>query len=409
MAVRNGTVNENIIYLGLLLKNSRMRSLFVFCISLLIFSCSEKYKKVNLIKLDSNSQKVIPINNLSTEFSILSQLSFREDGEVLFIHLNYFDSDPNYLFVNSLDDPEVDLVLKFDGRGPNEVGGVTDFYFHDYDSIFLIDRYRYQVSLADSSGEVLKRYRLKENDSNMPGEDSVLPWVTSKSRIFKRGRYLYIPCIPDQDPFKSQYKRNNLLIKLDLKSGDYTTLLGYPELYQTGDFWGNPDHILPSISPSDDPDFMLVSFPLADSIYKLNLKTEEMEPYFLMRSDQLDPPVFIDFKDIQSDRMIQYQYGTDYYFSFNYDPFRMLYWRVVYKKYDDESLNRIVNRKGAGKANKKYMIVYDKNLNRIGEFGLDSIPKFGGYDFIILKDGPYISVTPEDVEDEKVFQRIIIE
>ncbi|HAZ23632.1 MAG TPA: hypothetical protein DCY95_02255, partial [Algoriphagus sp.] len=234
MAVRNGTVNENIIYLGLLLKNSRMKSLFVFCISLLIFSCSEKYKKVNLIKLDSNSQKVIPINNLSTEFSILSQLSFREDGEVLFIHLNYFDSDPNYLFVNSLDDPEVDLVLKFDGRGPNEVGGVTDFYFHDYDSIFLIDRYRYQVSLADSSGEVLKRYRLKENDSNMPGEDSVLPWVTSKSRIFKRGRYLYIPCIPDQDPFKSQYKRNNLLIKLDLKSGDYTTLLGYPELYQTG-------------------------------------------------------------------------------------------------------------------------------------------------------------------------------
>lgn len=386
-----------------------MKSLIVLLISLLIFSCSEKSKMASSISLEPNSQKVIPINDLSTDYSLLSQVSFQEDGETLFIHLNYFDSDPNYLFVNSLDDSEMDLVLKFDGEGPNEVGGVTDFYFHDFDSIFLIDRYRYQVSLADSSGKVLRRYRLKENDSNMPGEDSVLPWVTSKSRIFLRGSYLFIPCIPDQDPFKSRYIKENLLIKLDLKSGDYTTLLGYPTVYQTDDFWGNPDHIIPSISPSDDLDFMLISFPLADSIYRLNLKTEELEPYFWMGSNHLDPPIFIDFKDNQSDKMRHYQLGTDYYFSLNYDPFRKLYWRIVYKKYDEESLDKMVNRKGAGKPNKKYMIVYDENLDRIGEFGLDSIPKFVGYDFIVLKDGSYISVTPEDVEDEKIFQRIALE
>lgn len=385
-----------------------MKLFRVFCISFLIFSCSDKLKVVNEIGLDPKSQKVIPINDLSTDFSLLSQVSFQENGDALFIHLNYFDSDPNYLFVNSLNDPELDLVLKFDGEGPNEVGGVTDFYFHDYDSIFLIDRYRYQVSLADSSGKVLRRYRLKENDSNMPGEDSVLPWVTSKSRIFLRGSDLYIPCIPDQDPFKSKYKKENLLIKLDLKSGDYTTLLGYPDLYQTDDFWGNPDHIIPSISPSDDPEFMFVSFPLADSIYRLNLQTEEIEPYFWMGSDQMDPPVFINFEDYQTDKMRRYQLGTDYYFSLQYDPFQKLYWRIVYKKYDDESLDRMVNRKGSGKPNKKYTIVYDENLARIGEFDLDSIPRFVGYDFIVLKDGPYISVTPEDVEDEKIFQRLIL-
>lgn len=386
-----------------------MKLFYVLNLSFLIFSCTEKRKEVKGIDLDPMSQKVIPVNDLSTDFSLLSQVSFQGNGDALFIHLNYFDSDPNYLFVNSLDDPEMDLVLKFDGEGPNEVGGVTDFYFHDYDSIFLIDRYRYQVSLADSSGKVLRRYRLKENDSNMPGEDSVLPWVSSKSRIFLRGSDLYIPCIPDQDPFKSKYKKENLLIKLDLKSGDYSTLLGYPDLYQTDDFWGNPDHIIPSISPSDDPEFIFVSFPLADSIYRLNLKTEELEPYFWMGSDQLDPPVFINFEDYQTDKMRRYQLGTDYYFSLNFDPFRKLYWRIVYKKYDDESLDRMVNRKGSGKPNKKYMIIYAETLNRIGEFDLDSIPKFVGYDFIILKDGPYISVTPEDVEDEKVFQRMVLE
>ncbi len=386
-----------------------MKLFYVLSLSFLIFSCTDKRKEIKGIDLDPMSQKVIPVNDLSTDFSLLSQVNFQEDGDALFIHLNYFDSDPNYLFVNSLNDPEMDLVLKFEGEGPNEVGGVTDFYFHNYDSIFLIDRYRYQVSLADSSGKVLRRYRLKENDSNRPGENSVLPWVTSKSRIFLRGRYLYIPGVPDQSPYKSKYTKENLLIKMDLQTGKYTTLLGYPELYQTDDYWGNIDHVHPSLSSTDDPDLILVSYPLADLIYSLNLKTEELEPYFWMGSDHLDPPVFIDFKDNQSDKMIRYQYGTDYYFSLNYDPFRKLYWRIVYKKYDAESLDKMVNRTEAGKPNKKYMIVYDENLDRIGEFDLDSIPRFVGYDFIVLKDGPYISVTPEDVEDEKIFQRMVLE
>ena len=386
-----------------------MRLFHVFCLAFLIFSCSEKSKEVSGIRLDSKSEKVIPINDLSTYAILLSDVNFQEEGEALFIHLNPFDSDPNYLFVNSLDNPEMDLVLKFEGEGPDGVGGVTDFYFQDYDSIYLIDRYRYQISLADSSGKVLRRYRLKDNDSNMPGEDSVLPWVTSKSRIFKRGRYLYIPGFPDQDPYKSQYKRKNLLIKLDLQTGNYTTLLGYPKVYQTSDFWGSVEHIIPSISSSEDPNYAFVSFPLADSVYRLNLTTEEIEPYFWMGSENIDPPIFIDFKDNQSDKMWRYQWGTDYYFSLNYDPFQKLFWRIVNKKYDDESIETIINQNRVGRPNKKFMIVYNENLERIGEFELDSIPRFDGYDFLILKDGPYISVTPEDVEDEKVFQRIILE
>ena len=282
------------------------------------------------MSLKLGGQKIIPVNDKSTNFSILSQVHFEENENPLYIHLNYFDSDPNYLFINSFDDPSLDKVLKFESEGPNGEGGVTEFYFYSCDSIFLVDRYRYLVSLADSSGEVKRSYRLKSGTSNRPDENSVLPWSTSKSRMFVRGKFSYIPCIPDKNPYEHQYKRDNLLIKLDLETGDYTTLLGYPEWYQNGKYWGEPDHVTPSSTPLDDLYKILVSFPLVDSVYLFDLRTEKIVPYFWMGSSNIESPIPINYDDNQSDKGRHFQLGTDYYFSINYDPYRKEFWRVFF-------------------------------------------------------------------------------
>jgi hypothetical protein len=338
---------------------------------------------------------------------MLSQIHLEENGNPLFIHINYFDSNPNYLFVNSLNDPTLDLVLEFENEGPNGVGGVTEFYFHSFDSIFLVDRYRYLVSLADSSGLVKKSYRLKNNDSNMPDAESVLPWSNSKSRIFLRGKFLYIPTSSDTDPFKSQYKKKNLLLKLDLETGDYTALLGYPEWYQDGKYWVGPDHVTPSITRLDDLNKVLVSFPLVDSVYLLDLKTEKMKPYFWMGSSNIESPVPIKYEDNQSDIARRFQLGTDYYFSINYDPYRKEYWRLFYKQYDEESIDKMLNRE-SGSPNEKSIIVYNENLERIGEFDFEKSWRGNGYDLVFFEDGAYFSSTPDSIEDQMIFRQLII-
>ncbi|WP_245786810.1 DUF4221 family protein [Algoriphagus aquimarinus] len=357
---------------------------------------------------ETEGSRVIPINDKSSNFSLLSQVLFKENADPLYIHLNYFRSNPNYLFINSFADPALDLVLEFENEGPNGVGSVTEFYFHSYDSIFLIDRYRYMVSLADSSGKVKQSYRLKENESNRPDEDSVLPMSTSQSRMFLMGKFLYIPCVPDTDPFKSQYKRKNLLIKLNLETGDYTTLLGYPEWYQDGNFWGGPDHMLPSISPSEDQTQVLVSFPLVDSVYMLDLKTERMTPYFWMGSSTIESPIPIDFADRQLEIGKRFQLATDYYFSLNYDPHRKEYWRVFHKKYDEESIEKILKRE-SGTPNRNSVIVYDEKLERIGEFDLDVKWRANAYDLFFLNDGVYMSATSDSIEDQLIFRQLSIQ
>ncbi|SFB19175.1 protein of unknown function [Algoriphagus aquimarinus] len=380
-------------------------------LGLALCSCSrnvEKNTSAKSMTFETEGSRVIPINDKSSNFSLLSQVLFKENADPLYIHLNYFRSNPNYLFINSFADPALDLVLEFENEGPNGVGSVTEFYFHSYDSIFLIDRYRYMVSLADSSGKVKQSYRLKENESNRPDEDSVLPMSTSQSRMFLMGKFLYIPCVPDTDPFKSQYKRKNLLIKLNLETGDYTTLLGYPEWYQDGNFWGGPDHMLPSISPSEDQTQVLVSFPLVDSVYMLDLKTERMTPYFWMGSSTIESPIPIDFADRQLEIGKRFQLATDYYFSLNYDPHRKEYWRVFHKKYDEESIEKILKRE-SGTPNRNSVIVYDEKLERIGEFDLDVKWRANAYDLFFLNDGVYMSATSDSIEDQLIFRQLSIQ
>lgn len=387
-----------------------MRNILIL-LGLALCSCNKNVEKnisAKSMTFETEGSRVIPINDKSANFSLLSQVLFKENAAPLYIHLNYSPSNPNYLFVNSFSDPALDLVLEFENEGPNGVGSVTEFYFHSYDSIFLIDRYRYMVSLADSSGKVKQSYRLKENESNKPDEDSVLPMSTSQSRMFMWNKFLYIPCIPDQDPFEHGYKRKNLLIKLNLETGDYTTLLGYPEWYQDGNFWGGPDHMLPSISPSEDQTQVLVSFPLVDSVYMLDLKTERMTPYFWMGSSTIESPIPIDFEDRQLEIGKRFQLATDYYFSLNYDPHRKEYWRVFHKKYDEESIEKILKRE-SGTPNRNSVIVYDEKLERIGEFDLDVKWKANAYDLFFLNDGAYMSEFSDSIEDQLIFRQLSIQ
>jgi len=75
-------------------------SLIILTISLGFYSCensglSSNEKKV--LSLELGDQKIIPVNDKSANFFILSQVHFEKNGNQLFIHINYFDSDPNYL------------------------------------------------------------------------------------------------------------------------------------------------------------------------------------------------------------------------------------------------------------------------------------------------------------------------
>ena len=133
-----------------------------------------------------------------------------------------------------------------------------------------------------------------------------------------------------------------------------------------------------------------------------------MIPYFWMGSLNIDNPVPIKFEDSQFEQGRRFQLGTDYYFSINYDHYRKEYWRVVYKKYDEESIDKMLKRQKGG-PNHKSMIIYNENLERIGEFDFKNNWRASGYDLFLLTDGAYISSTPDSIEDQMIFRKLILE
>ncbi|WP_297336938.1 DUF4221 family protein [Algoriphagus sp.] len=355
--------------------------------------------------LEFNEERQIPIHAKSTNFALLTQLWEDASGEAHLIRMNYFSSNPNYLFINSLNDSTLDLTLEFENEGPHGVGNVTEFYFHSYDSIFLIDRYQYRVSLADSSGRVLQSYRIKHSSGNRPDENSVLPWSSSKSRIFKVGNALYIPVIPDVDPFLTGYQKENLLVELDLISGECSSLLGFPNSYKSGEFFGGPEQIIPSISPYKALGQYLVSFPLSDSIFLLDIQTKKMKPFQWMGSRLREDLNFIDFTERQTDRGKAFQLGTDFYFSVNYDPIRKEIWRVFYKKYTEESISKMLDNQSGG-PNQKTLLRISENNTRLEEIEIPLNSKLNPYDLMVLKDGFFVSF--DSLEDRLIFKKITI-
>lgn len=382
--------------------------LTVLAILSIAFACgkpSSNVKSEGKIFLDNEGQISIPINSNSSNFSILSQVWEIDNEESYLIRVNYFDSDPNYLFINSLEDYSIDLVLDFEVEGPNGVGNVSEFYFHSFDSIFLIDRYQYLVSLADSSGKVLRSYRLKNNDSDMPDDTSVLPWSTSKARIFKIGNSLFIPGFPDSDPYFSQYQKENLLLELNLETGESSTMLGYPNSYKGGEFWGGPDHILPSISPYNDPELILVSYPLSDSIFVFDIESKKLSPFIWMGTGKKEAAVPINFDESQTDRGREFQLGTDYYFSINYNHITNEIWRVFFEHYDKESIERMLNRE-SGKPNRKLILKWIGESDTTEEMELAPELKVNPYDLLILKNGVFMSI--DSLEDVLIFKKVEI-
>lgn len=379
-----------------------MKNNCVIILILILFSSCNSEKRIKFFS-NKKSLEFLPEKDMtlilgekSSNFFMLSQ-EVEIDNDEYLIFCNPFPTDPNMIFFNNLQDSEKSFTLDFEIEGPNGVGEMTEFYFHSFDSIFIFDRYAYQLSLVDSMGIIKRKYSLRGTDGIKPEENTVISWLSNKSKPVLINNFLYIPSFPDEDPYHSNYSKENLLMELNLASGEFELTLGFPSKYRAGGFWGGPYHILPSISRSSNPNELLISFPVEDSIFTFDIKKQILKPAAYLKSSllsEMNPnPNF----SLDRQEMTNYQLGTDYYFSLLYDPYRDQYYRIANQKYSEESIQKMLNRE-PGNPNKQNLLVFDSNFNKINEFELPS--GFTGFLFFIFESGVYMVKNIDDDEDE---------
>lgn len=386
----------------------RLRKIFHFLLISLgvqIISCARALdNEWEKLKVDPKIVVSFKLDSLSSNYWPAGQIWTSKDSDEYLIHQNPFPTDPNRIFFSCLDASKNSFNLDFAVEGPDGVGYITDFYFHDFDSIFLIDRYSYKMSLVDSVGRLRKVYGLKESDGTKPDDSSVLPYSMENRKIIKIGDLIVVPAIPDMDPFESNYTSRNLILEINIENGEVKKKIGFPKSYQGG-FRGDPDHFIPSFSFFDNQT-LLVSYPIVDSIFEVDLKTNEINPKFNSESVLVRDISPANPANWGNEERITYQLAVPRHFSIIYDPYRKLFIRVSFSGFDSESVSEMIKRRPALKPRKSSLVIHDISGRVIKRFIVDS--DYNPMEILVLHRGLFIAINT-DLEDEKEYHKIIVD
>lgn len=378
---------------------------FLIFLGTLVISCdraiNEEWK---VLKVDPNIVISFKLDSLSSNYWPVGQLWTSKDGSEYLIHQNPFPTDPNRIFFSSLDTSENSFLLNFEVEGPDGVGWTTDFYFHDFDSIFLIDRYSYKMFLVDSTSKLKKVYRLKESDGTNPDDSSVLAYSMENRKIIKLGNSILIPAVPDIEPFETNYALSNLVLEVNIENGEVKRKIGFPRSYQ-GEFRGDPDHFLPSFSSLYEQT-LLVSYPIVDSIFSFDLESNELNPQFYSGSLLVNDISAADPSNWGNEQRINYQLAVPRHYSIIYDPYRKYFLRVSFGGFDSESVSEMTKRRPALKPRKSSLVFHDISGRVIERFIVEG--DYNPSEILVLQRGLFIAIKSE-LEDEKEYHKIIID
>lgn len=373
---------------------------FIFTVS----NCSDhKISKSEFLNLDFKEFITISLNNNATNSWLYHQIFDLNNGSKYMVFQNPFPMNPNRLFLNSLEEKEKNIELIFDVEGPYGVGNVTDFYLHNFDSIFLVDRYSYLLSLVDSSGKVKISYRLKKSEGNKPDEVSSLPFTLKGRDIRLADGSIYIPTVPDIDPYQNAYKNKNLIVKVDLSDGKIEYLLGFPTSFGN-EFLGGPDHFLPSITAFRNPNEFLISYPTSDSVYFFDAKNDVLRKMFISKSDFVENIKSPNPQNWEYEDRTRHQLETPRHALVIFDQFREKIYRISLGGFDDESVDKILKNSKVT-PRKASLNVHDITGRLISTHVIDT-RNYDPFDIIVLENGLYLGEDSNKSEDEKTFYKI---
>lgn len=385
---------------------------FLFC-CLLIFSflssCSQNNEFYSL-KLNFKRHIEIPVDDQTSTVWIFQQVVMIEEEEYLAYH-DPVKTKERFIHFAHLQDSQKSFRIGLSVDGPDGVGDIWGFHVRNLDSIFVLNRYRYELNLVDSSGRVKDRYRLRSDDSNRPSEYSSLPAVWTNSPILDLGKKLIIPSSPDIDPFKKDYKQENLAIVLDLETKEIDYNFGFTDKYFNSGFWGLFLE-MPSYAVNYNDSLILQSFPIEDRVmvYDFDFNLLQMQSLF----GEFYTGKFHSLPDFNLEREIFYTHthSNPRNYSILYDPYRRLYYRTMLGPYPPETLERIIRQlpslpAGERELPDKIIMVFDKDFNELGYLKLDR-KKYILEDLLVVQGGLLIHVDTEN-EDKNVFEIVEVE
>lgn len=244
----------------------------------------------------------------------------------------------------------------FESDGPNGIGKVIDgFYFINSDSILVASRY--DISIANTSGKVIKKYNLaKKQVLGIPKFGPNNPIIFDKSK-----KVIYTSIVPDVNALKPFENKTFGIMKLNLETGDLDYDAEYPIEYREDAF--GPNYLYSYTCPTGSSNRILVSFSGSPDIVNYNLKNQTFfkikYPYRKSGEIRNGLPSNSDYN-----KYTKFYITNPSYENCIFDRKNNLYYRIVaHPRSDDEYRD--------GKHwKRKSLIVMDSTFHKVGEIDI---------------------------------------
>jgi len=346
----------------------------------------------NTARLRENDQSV---NDSLTLVETKNDLRFELDEFTGLItqSLQYVDyKDSSFLFflnrhVNSLYSYNFQTkkrkILNFKKEGPNGVGKLNGFYFHNFDSIFLVSADFYKITLVvNPYMDKNKIFRTMKMTPRKIGSNSAKPLGFTGNRPYFIKNKLYILGVPDIDPTTSDFfnKGQNLQIMNLMDSTKKSKSLFTTDYKHT---WSPYfyDYYHDFVRPKNS---FVYSPPVSDSVISMSLNEDITYNYAGSRYIKEIQPMSTDFSD-GVNREAHY-YSNASYFMILYDKYNKLFYRFI-----ELPNQKAIDDNDPRKASKiASIIILNDKLEKVGEKKLAPYEFFPIMSFV-TSEGLYIS------------------
>jgi hypothetical protein len=277
----------------------------------------------------------------------------------------------------SLETSEKVHEIRLAKEGPFKINEIHGFSVISQDSILVFDKWRPQVMLIDSKGNIIRRIELTSNRILNHASMTRLPNVIIDGKLCM----FVFPTIAKDDP---RLFEGNIFFELviDLKRGESTFLnFTWPECYK-GKKW-TYYHTFPSRVKNTN-DKLVYSFGADPNLYEVALDgSVEMH---LAKSDYIED--IRPYKPTENEGKVFLETGV--YGMIIYDRYRKLYYRVA----GLETVPFFTDGRLKQTSCKKYsLILLDSNFNKVGETLLLPVENYLIKDWFVCKKGLCISTA----------------
>ncbi|HMP32110.1 MAG TPA: DUF4221 family protein, partial [Saprospiraceae bacterium] len=260
---------------------------------------------------------------------------------------------------------------------PDGVGSPSHFYIQSLDSIYLVDGHYFRLSLIDSTGMLLKTYRLLIDQTDYENIEKHPPPLATAQKYCATAvpdnrnpiqvirDSIFIRCYPWMDPFKDEYFQiGKVKLSLNLKTNHISYFMPYPDMFKDKTETYPTQFYNESCTYNEISQKFIFSFPADNYLYEVKTNGEILKVHWAgSKYFKVVPP--LPKRTTDNIKHAEHTFNNFHFERLIFDKYHNVYYRLVW--HPDTKDKFSFSNQGVLFRPRLSIIILDSRFRHIGE------------------------------------------